>query len=215
MSILNKITKSRQTIIEMMDSRGFNMDKYHNFSQEELGVIIKHVDKKLTSELTPLDIVCNHNTIENKKCVVKYIHSNFRKISKIDLYIKEIIENEIVDENDDLVFVVADKINNMDPFYDLFNKIYGKEKIYIQILDINKLQRNITKHEMVPLMRIVSKEETDIVKKKYNIDNMSNFPIILVSDPVAQYYGVKKGDLCEILRKSETSGEYKSYRYCE
>ena len=64
-------------------------------------------------------------------------------------------------------------------------------------------------------MRILDKEDVEIVKKKYNIVKMSNFPLILVSDPVAQYYGVKKGDLCEIIRKSETSGEYKSYRYCE
>ena len=39
-------------------------------------------------------------------------------------------------------------------------------------------------------------------------------PIILRNDAVAQYMGMKTGDMCEITRKSETSGTYKSYRIC-
>ena len=30
-----------------------------------------------------------------------------------------------------------------------------------------------------------------------------------------EFYGVRKGDLCEIIRPSETSGIYINYRYCE
>tara|TARA_Y100000591_G_scaffold329295_1_gene357572 strand:+ start:35 stop:682 length:648 start_codon:yes stop_codon:yes gene_type:complete len=215
MSLLNKITKSRRTIIDMLELRGFNTENYVNFSSEELNVMVKTLDKKLSYEIMPIDMVVEHKEIEGKKCVVKYVHSQFRKLSKISIFVKEMIENGIVDENDDLVFIVNDKINNIETFYALFDQLYLSDKVFVQLFDLNKLLINITKHELVPKMRIVSEEEKLQVKEKYNVENMSNFPIILSYDPVAQFYGVKKGDLCEIIRKSETSGEYKAYRYCQ
>ena len=215
MSLLNKYTKSRKTIIDMLELRGFNIDNYVNFSSEEINVMVKSLDKKLSYEIMPLDIVVEHKEIEDKKCVVKYVHSQFRKLSKISIFVKEMIENGIVNENDDLLFIVNDKINNIETFYALFEQLYLSDKVFIQLFDLNKLLINITKHELVPSMRIVSEEEKLAVKEKYNVESMSNFPIILSYDPVAQFYGVKKGDLCEIIRKSETSGEYKAYRYCQ
>ena len=215
MSLLNKFTKSRRTIIDMLELRGFNIENYVNFSSEELNVMIKSLDKKLSYEIMPLDIVVEHKEIEDKKCVVKYVHSQFRKLSKISIFVKEMIENGIVNENDDLVFIVNDKINNIETFYALFDQLYISDKVFVQLFDMNKLLINITKHELVPSMRIVSEEEKLAVKEKYNVESMSNFPLILSYDPVAQFYGVKKGDLCEIIRKSETSGEYKAYRYCQ
>ena len=44
---------------------------------------------------------------------------------------------------------------------------------------------------------------------------MNQFPLLLKSDPMAKFYGVKNGNLCKIIRQSETSGQYISYRYCE
>ena len=64
-------------------------------------------------------------------------------------------------------------------------------------------------------MRIVSQQEKDDIKEKYNIDSMNNIPLILKSDPSAMFYGVKSGDLVEITRTSETSGKYVTYRYCQ
>ena len=52
------------------------------------------------------------------------------------------------------------------------------------------------------------------VLKTYNLDKYENFPIILKSDPPAKFCGVRNGDLVQITRPSETSGIYKSYRYC-
>ena len=77
------------------------------------------------------------------------------------------------------------------------------------------LMVNITKHMLVPPLRILSDDEKAKIVETYRLNTLTQLPIILKSDPVAKFYGVRKGDLCEIIRPSETSGVYINYRYCE
>jgi len=214
MSFLNKLTQSRQTIFEMMELRGFNFDKYKEYTSTELDIMLKNMNSKLNYEHMPLDMISDHSTIDNKKCVIKYVLSRIR-VSNLKNFIGDLIEYDMVKPNDDLIFIVKDKINNLDTFYSLFDSFLETNKIFIQVFSIDNLIRNITKHELVPDMRIVSQQEKDDIKERYNIDSMNNIGLILKSDPSAMFYGIKSGDLVEITRTSETSGKYVTYRYCE
>ena len=213
MNLLNKLTQSRETILEMLTLRGFNSDKYKEYTSAELDILLKNMNSQLNYENMPLDMVVEHNDI-GKKCVLKYVLSRIR-VSNLKSFIGELIEYEVVKPNDELIFIVKDKINNLESFYELFDNFLESNSLFIQIFSIDNLLRNITKHELVPKMRIVSVEEKKQIKEKYDVENMNNMPIILKSDPVAKFYGVRTGDLCEIIRTSETSGKYISYRYCD
>ena len=72
---------------------------------------------------------------------------------------------------------------------------------------------NITQHVYVPQMHVVSPKEKEAVLKEYSA-TPNQLPQILKSDPHAKFLGVRKGDLCKIIRSSETAGSYTSYRYC-
>ena len=213
MAFLNKLTQSRKTILEMLELRNYNYEKYNNYSANELDIMLKNMDKKINYEHMPLDIECD-NKKEDKKELIKYILTRVR-VANLKTLISELIEYEKIKTNDDIIFIVKDKINNLESFYNLFNGFLKSNNIFVQIFSIDNLIINITKHELVPDMRIVSKDEEKDIKKKYNIENNSNIPIILTSDPSAMFYGIKSGDLVEITRTSESSGKYISYRYCE
>ena len=73
---------------------------------------------------------------------------------------------------------------------------------------------NITEHDLVPKYRIMNLDDKKELLDKLYLDNEKNLPKILVTDPVAKFYGVRIGDLCEIEYTNETNGNNKFYRLC-
>ena len=60
----------------------------------------------------------------------------------------------------------------------------------------------------------MTQEEKQTLIDKLFLDDEKNLPKILVTDPVAKFYGVRIGQLCEIEYTNETNGFNKSYRLC-
>ncbi len=66
-------------------------------------------------------------------------------------------------------------------------------------------------HELVPEHRKLDEEEGRKILEKYKITK-SQMPKIDVADPALKTLNVKKGDIIEIKRKSETAGTTLYYR---
>ncbi len=66
-------------------------------------------------------------------------------------------------------------------------------------------------HELIPEHKKLNEKEAEEILKKYKIVK-TQMPKISVADPALKGLDVKKGDIIEIKRKSETAGTALYYR---
>lgn len=180
------IVNSFGTILEMLRDRG----------EDTGGLEKEHISEIIKNDIKPVIEV-----VINKTKVIYFTPAKFKWAD-----VKKYFEDEKPYAHYILVVCEITQIN--------LKSIQGLG-LPVEVHLVGRLQFNITKHVLVPKHEVIKdKDEVQRILEMYSLKNKFQLPIILRSDPVARYYGMKNGDLVRITRASETAGQYVMYRCC-
>jgi len=209
--LISKIYKSRNIILKILKSRGFNVDDWSDFSVTEVQAMFNSKELDMLLE----------NPKTKKKVYVKYHLSGTKGgtsmsrlgTSHIYDYVDDLFDIEdVLTSNDDLIIISKDKTNQT--IKDLIEQLFIKDKKFVNIYNFHDYLFNVLEHEMQPKFRILSEEEKQKIMKQYNITKDKEFPDISRFDPVSQAIGVRPGEVMEITRSSPTAVKSVYFRIC-
>jgi|APGre2960657404_1045060.scaffolds.fasta_scaffold00445_7 DNA-directed RNA polymerase subunit H (RpoH/RPB5) len=84
----------------------------------------------------------------------------------------------------------------------------------LQIFTLKELQYNPSKHILVPKHEKVREDQIKDIMTRYQVKTKSQLPVIMKTDMMARWLGLKHGDIVCITRHNENSGTYYYYRCC-
>lgn len=211
-TVLDLIVRSRSTILEILENRGYNVDSYKGVSPEEI----------LKLATTSPDLLKIHGIINNEEGEpAKHVYVLYWVESAVRLKLEAEMAKLWDEENpthynpatDDLVILLSEPFN--DAFHGQAIKEWNRHKARVSFFHLKNVISNPAKHTYVPPHRKLSEDEITDLTKGLHLKSKSELPHIKFhADMQARVLGLVPGDIVEIIRPSETSGVYKLYRVC-
>lgn len=197
--------KSRTTIIELMDSLGYDVDGYNSFS-------INEVDAMYRNE--QMDMLITHKTNGTKVFIKYYVPEKQKQITKkaLDDIIEDLFVDKVLTNSDTLCIILAEEPN--DSNLSKVSYLYDHNGYFIVMHNLKRLQFNITKHDLVPKMTILNEDEKEKFMLKMHIASLSQLPEISRFDPQALAICLRPNQICKIERTSATALKCLYYRVC-
>jgi DNA-directed RNA polymerase subunit H (RpoH/RPB5) len=207
MSSSNKILSvynSRNTLVNIARTKGYNADDYDSFSINEIDAMYKN---------NQLDMLLSHNETERKIYIKYYLKAKQIKKQDLDDIIEDLYFIDNVLKKEDVLVVVTEFEPN-DTIIAKIKYLFEHDHIFIVIHNIKRLQYNILNHSLVPKSRILTTPEVDQLKKKYNLQSVKQLPEVSRFDPQSLAMCLRPGEVCLYERKSPTAMNIDYYRVC-
>jgi DNA-directed RNA polymerase subunit H (RpoH/RPB5) len=203
---VSALFKSRNNILQLLSRQGMDVSNYTDYGVAEVQTMYANnqLDMLLTTE---------KDIHPARKVYVKYYLAKTLRRENINNMIDDLFYIEqVLMPTDTLIIVMKQEVN--DTVIGILNEIWEKDRIFIVVHSLDRLQFNILEHQYVPEHVVLTEAEQEEVLKKYNITDTKQMPSISRYDPVALAIGLRPGQICRITRSSKTSVTTYFYRYC-
>ena len=241
--IISRLYTARKTLLELLSSRGYEVEGYANFGVNEVNAMYTHKQLDMLVEIKgeqkskgskskgdkgekgskDKDVV----ETENKKTYVKFHLEKTLSVSHIndlieDLYVLgvggEIGGTGLSANANDTVLTEKDTLiiitkQEIKTMNQVLNQLFLQGR-FIVLLSLDRLQFNILNHQYVPSHTILSDDKVGEMMKTYNVMEKSQLPDISRYDPVALAIGMRPGEVCSIDRPSKSAISSLYYRVC-
>ncbi|ESP05159.1 hypothetical protein LOTGIDRAFT_151960 [Lottia gigantea] len=199
-----KLWRIRKTVMQLCHDRGYLV------TQDELDQTLDEFKAQFgdkPSERKPgrsdLIVLVAHNDDPTDQMFVFFPDEPRVGIKTLRPYIKRMEEENITRAV--IVVQVGMTPSSKQALVELSDKYTLEQFIEAELLV------NITEHMLVPEHVVMTPEEKAELLVRYKLKE-AMIPRIQQGDPVARYFGLKRGQVVKIIRPSETAGRYVSYR---
>lgn len=206
---IDNVYRSRQTLLDILEDRGYNVEKYRKFSPAEATAA--------ATAFPSLSFKVSKKDDESKICDVRYANISRQKL---DTFFNDIDDADT--ENTEVIVMMMGPVADAHHVVALKQYMKLKEsgdkerrKLRVSFFSIETIVINPMKHVLVPKHQIVPPAAHAELMNSLYITAKTKLPEIKFHvDPIARCIGAVPGDIVKITRPSASSGESIIYRLC-
>lgn len=208
------LIRSRKTILEILEDRGYDTTAYRNISPEQILTLAE-------GHVRALDIVVPKRADSQAPCdrafVVYQLQDKIKgRLATFtrDLYEfgPDATEANTVKQADDVIVILNE------PYHEAFDKaalqMWQNQKARLTFFHIKQVVVHPARHVLVPPHRKLTADEAKVEVARLHTTQKSQLPLIKHHDMMSRVLGLVPGDFVEVLRPSPTSGIARVIRMC-
>jgi DNA-directed RNA polymerase subunit H (RpoH/RPB5) len=209
--IADILLRSRQTILDILEDRGYDTTIYRNIAPDQILALAEGAPRALDIVVPKRAAADGAVTAPCDRAVVIYMLQDRIRL-KLGTFTRDIFEGDVPAKTDDVIVILNE------PYHEVFDKaslqMWQQQKARMTFFHLKQVVVHLGRHVLVPPHRKLTAEEAKAEMVRLHVTQKSQFPLIKHHDIQARLMGLVPGDLVEILRPSPTAGVARILRIC-